>query len=184
MARVEYNFDPFDAVGVSTEGLPTSAVKEAISEIGDFVYSKIIEKTADQESAVTGESFPKLSASYAKKKLSEAGNTLANLALSGDMMESLKVINRGSTITVTVGANQQAKADGHNNHSGDSRIPERKFIPSADLGETFSEEILSGVSEIVTRYVEDNKPVEPDTLNGIVDAGLKVKLKKIVEDIF
>lgn len=181
--RVEYEFDPFEVANVDKNLLKPSDIKAAVDEVSDYVYSSVKKNTSRQISSVTGDAFEKLSKDYAKFKKKEVGNSLANLVLSGDMMDSLKVIRRASKLTLTVGANQQAKADGHNNHSGDSKLPERKFIPSSDLGETFSPDILSGITEIINKYVDESGSGDQgDTLNGIVDKGLVVKLQSIVDD--
>jgi hypothetical protein len=44
------------------------------------------------------------------------------------------------------------KADGHNNHSGESELPIRRFIPKAEDGETYKREILSEINAILRRY--------------------------------
>lgn len=181
--RVEYEFDPFELVNIDKAMLKPSDIKSAVDEVGDFVYSRVRKNTSQQVSSVTGDAFEKLSKDYAKLKKKQVGNALANLVLSGDMMDSLKVIRRAAKLTLTVGANEQGKADGHNNHSQESKLPERKFIPSESLGETFSPDILSGITEIISKYVDDSSSgSNSDTLNGIVDRGLVVQLQSIVDD--
>jgi hypothetical protein len=63
------------------------------------------------------------------------------------MLEAIKTEVSGNTVTVKVTGKQGAKADGHCNHSGESRIPLRRFIPTAE--ETFKQPILNGIKKII-----------------------------------
>lgn len=192
--RVEYEFDPFDLTQTDTEGLDPSTIKQAVDEVADYVYQQVVTKTSGQESPVTGEGFEPLSKEYADRKRAMVGNTKANLILSGDLIDSVKVIKRGATrLTLTVGANEQGKADGHNNFSGQSKLPERKFIPNASLGETFSPDIVDGITSILNSYVEQKRETQEiesivqdrlgAKLEKIVKTGLQIKLQTIVDDI-
>ena len=50
--------------------------------------------------------------------------------LTGDMPDALEVVRkRGTKLSLQIEGDEAPKADGHNNHSGDSPLPERRFIP-------------------------------------------------------
>ena len=80
---------------------------------------------------------------------------VANLELSGDMLDSLEFRVKGTKIEVGIWGSEADKADGHNNFSGDSKLPERKFIPNGSNGETFRPDIRQEVDSILEGYVKD-----------------------------
>lgn len=148
MARtVKYEFFPFEEI----EDIPDSKKSAALNQIGEYIHESILSYVGDQKSPVQGYgAFPKLNPDYKKYKASEGGSPIPNLELSGAMLSALKVKKSGESITISISGKQGDKADGHNNHSGDSTLPLRRFIP--DEGETFKKDILNGVREILRSY--------------------------------
>lgn len=109
------------------------------------------------KSPVMGQSFAKLDPDYADKY--KGGNRTPNLELEGDMLDSLTFEVRGDEVEVGIFSDKEApKADGHNNFSGESKLPTRRFIP--DSSEEFIPKISSGVEQILNRYKEE--PTEPE----------------------
>lgn len=153
--KVAYKFDPFELVGKDKDNFSRSQRNQILEQVGDYVVSSVLDDCDSSRSPVTGRGFKKLSQTYAKKKKAQVGTTAANLKLDGDLLGSLEVKKSGGMLTLTVGSDQQGKADGHNNFSGDSNLPTRKFIPNDSEGETFRPGIRQGIREIIEALEED-----------------------------
>lgn len=152
MRKVKYDFDPFKIAGIKPKSQKSRA--RTLSEVAAFVKEQVLQKIASGKSPVTGSAFPKLkSKSYKAKKQKEAGNTKANLELSGKMLDSLTVRQQSGKLRLTVGNKQQKKASGHNHWSGNgqSRTLYRPFIPDEKNDETFSAAITQGIKRITKR---------------------------------
>lgn len=96
--------------------------------------------------------FKKLNKEYAKEQ--KGGNTTANLELDGDMLDALVSQNRrGSEIEFGIFKSKQVgKADGHNNFSGDSKLPTRRFIPDED--ENLKRDIEQKIKATIAEFQE------------------------------
>lgn len=155
--RIWYDFDPFDMFpDIKVRPGQRDAAKD---EIAQFVKDQVLLDVGNGRSPVEGGEWKrKLSAEYAKRKAAEGGSNFANLELTGDMLDALDVVNgRGSKLRLQVeGKEQVAKADGHNNFSGDSTLPGRHFIPNADEDETFKARIRAGIRSILENYAEED----------------------------
>lgn len=146
---VKFEFNPFALV--EAEPLPRAQKRAALSDIADFVLESVLSDVGSQRSPVAGHgAFPKLSKSYKRVKDSEGGTPIPNLELSGDMLSALEVKKKGETLVLQISGREAGKADGHNNHSGDSSLPLRRFIPTE--AETFKGDILRGISRIIESY--------------------------------
>jgi len=187
MARkVEFTFDPFELVGEDKEGLSPAEVKQVMNDVGDFVLTSVLDDTANQVSAVYGDKWDALSPDYKKVKKAKGGKPVANLELEGDMLSALNIVKRSNSLTLSVRGDQADKADGHNNHSGESKLPLRRFVPSEADGDTFSPKIMKGIENIIQNVKDSaDKKAEPDpdqetklsVLQELVDQGLKITLK-------
>lgn len=144
MATVKYTFNPFELVGRDP---PEEGKRALLQEIKDFVIEKTLETVASQKSPVTGRKFQRLSSDYRAFKIKKRRPGVANLEFSGAMLDALKGKVSGDDITIQIKGKQGDKADGHNNHSGKSKLPTRKFIPKDD--ETYSKAIMRGITEII-----------------------------------
>lgn len=155
--KVVYEFDPFDVTGVDK---PTSKKdkQEALEAIAEYVRDEILQYVGDAESPVSGYGkFKNLSKDYKKFKSQVSGSTQANMELYGDMLDSLEYKIVGNKIQVGwFGGEQAAKADGHNNFSGDSELPLRRSIPNAKDGEGFKRDIVKGMKEIAKNFLEED----------------------------
>lgn len=156
MARdVSFEFDPFEMVGIDKEKLPDSVVREAMADIKDYVLEQILLDVADTRSPVTGRPFKGLNKDYAKQKAKEGGTPIANLLLTGDMLDAVRIKSAGSDkLLLYVSADQSDKADGHNDHSGESKLPTRRFIPLESDGDSFRPEIRAGIKDIIEQKIE------------------------------
>jgi hypothetical protein len=152
MAReVIYEFDPFEITGIKKpRGVSR---KEILKDVGDFVVETVLSEVSKTNSPVKGHGkFPKLSKDYKAFKRSQGAGTKPNLELEGDMLEALRFTTKEGKVQVGIKGKQGDKADGHNNHSGDSRLPLRRFIPTED--ETFKQSIVRGIKDIIKAHEE------------------------------
>lgn len=147
---VSYEFNPFAVVGIDESELTDGRKQMALEVIQDFLKESILLDVSRSRSPVTGGGWEGLSRDYKAFKEDEGGTPVANLELTGALMDSLIVRQSGpSFLLVTVSDDQMGKADGHNDHSGESKLPRRPFIPDPAKGETFSREIRGGIREII-----------------------------------
>lgn len=142
--KVEYKFDPFKITGIDDEGLTKAQKKSILDDIADLVLTSVLDSVGSSKSPVSGHgSFKSLNKDYAERE--HGGDTKCKLELSGSMLDGLKVKNLGDELVLTVSEKQQPKADGHNNFSGESKLPLRRFIPKEDDGETFDKKIIQEI---------------------------------------
>lgn len=153
--KIKYDFNPFgrDYADTKVTGDKRSAI---LDDLKDFIKTKILENVGEGRSPVTGDKWEGLSKEYKKRKQQEVGNSKANLELFGDMLDSLEVIEFGDGLRVTVAEDQMDKADGHNNFSGKSKLPPRKFIPNAAAGEEFADDLKREIIDIVLSQSDDS----------------------------
>lgn len=152
--KVTYEFDPFELVGVDP---PESQAdrNSAMREIGEFIVNEVRSYCADASSPVSGGSWKAtLSKEYAKRKVAAGGDPIANLELTGELMDAVSFeVTDDTTMEFGVWGAQAAKADGHNNFSGASELPLREFVPKE--GGTFKRDILSGIRLIAEQYTPE-----------------------------
>lgn len=149
MARgrtVRFEFDPFQATG---EPLPEGADKnEVLEAASEYLLEQVLGYVGNKTSPVAGHgSFPGLSKEYAARKKAQGLPPVPDLVLSGEMLDAVTTYAKGNRIGIEVTGDQGAKADGHCNHSGESELPLRRFIP--DEGEQFKRPILDGIRRII-----------------------------------
>ena len=150
---IKYDFDPFDIAGVSSKKFSDSDVEDIMSDVEDLVKEKVLSYVGDGVSPVKGRgAFKQLTEDYSKEM--KHGSRKPNLELEGDLLDSVTVIRSGRKLRLTVGDDQMPKADGHNNFSGDSKIPTRRFIPYEKDGETFKSDILKDIRSIVLEKLD------------------------------
>jgi hypothetical protein len=103
-----------------------------------------------RRSPVYGSAFESLTDEYKEKKQDEGLSGVPNLELTGEMLDQLDFRIEEDGILIGVFGDAAPRADGHNNLSGDSQIPTRRFIP--DVGEQFRD----GISNEVDRILSDS----------------------------
>ena len=146
-------------------------------DVGDFLIDSILDRVGSAESPVSGESFPKLSEDYKKKKASEGGTPIANLELTGSMLDNLKYRPTASGIEIGIFGDNAPKADGHNNFSGKSRIPTRRFLPGE--GQVFKKPIDREIQNIVDEHVaRSQRPKKSDLARVETKAQLNDLIRK------
>lgn len=143
--KVEFEFDPFEIAGVDPSDVKNKTA--VMEEVAEFVNEQVKDHCSSATSPVAGYgSFPKLTD---KRHIAAKGSSIADLYFEGDMLDALTTKKAGSTTLKTSvrPGKQSDKADGHCNHSGDSSLPTRRFVPGE--GETWKRAILSGIRSIV-----------------------------------
>lgn len=151
--KVAFEFDPFELTGVDAPKKARDKAR-AMKEVAEFVQTEVLQYCAQSKSPVSGGGWKKsLSKEYKDRKLAAGGSSVADMELSGKMLDALEVaVKRGDKLSLQITGNQAPKADGHNNHSGDSHLPERLFIPKE--GQSFKRDIVSGIKRILEEYEE------------------------------
>ncbi len=153
-SKVAFEFDPFELAGVEP---PKSARerKQAMKEIQEYVVNEVLGFCADGNSPVAGGQWKRgLSKEYRARKEAEGGQGFADMTLSGDMLNDLECVSvDDTTLSLQISGENAPKADGHNNHSGDSKLPPREFIPKDK--QTFKRSIITGIRQIAEDFSEE-----------------------------
>lgn len=167
--------------------VPDSRKAQVKEEVGEFIVGSTLRMLSGGQSPVSGEVFPRLSSEYADSE--KNGDTTPNLDLEGDMLNSLEAKNKsGDEIEVGIFKSSEVpKADGHNNFSGDSTLPRRRFVPTER--QSYKREIQSGIDRIIRRN-EDISPT-PEEAESILASSLRkaaaasaVEREVIISDLF
>lgn len=160
--------------------LPKAVRKEAAAAVGEFLVEQINIYLADAKSPVSGESFPALSKEYKKDKVSEGFGGVPDLERSGDMKDALtfKVTDEGIELGFFDRKNA-GKADGHNNFSGQSELPQRRFLP--DEGQKFRREIQSEIENIINETLAENVDV---ALSDLKEIDTEDDFNELISDLF
>jgi len=148
------------------DGLTKAQKRELVDQIGELLVEQVLSYVADVSTPVSGAGFKKtLSPEYKKRKLDEVGSGEPNLDLTGEMLNSLTYKVQGEKIELGVFGEDAPKADGHNNFSGKSSLPQRRFLPGE--GQEFKSDIKRLVKETVESYKADNVRVTKEDLKDI-----------------
>lgn len=148
------------------KGVPKSKQKELLDDIGELLVEQTLKYVSETKSPVDGYgSFQALSKDYKDKKKEETGSTKPNLDLHGNMIDSVDFKIEDGRIRLGVFGSEAPKADGHNNLSGDSKIPTRRFIPGK--GEDFKSEIKALVEDTVRFYKADTAKISDKDLKDV-----------------
>lgn len=134
------------------------SVKE---NIGEYLVEQILASTSESKSPVAGYgSFKQLSKKYKEKKEESGREGVPNLDYEGDMLGSLGYELTEDGIKIGIFGNQAPKADGHNNFSGDSELPLRRFLP--DVGESFRKDIDQEIALMIADKAAENAAEDLD----------------------
>ena len=150
--KVAYTFDPFKLAGKDP---PSGRLREARKRICELVLESVLDSVGKGSSPVSGGAWKKsLSPEYKKKKSEFSSALFANMELHGDMLDALECVPvSGGKLELRIQGRQAAKADGHNNFSGQSSLPLREFIPKPD--QTFKRQIISQIREVIDDLAEE-----------------------------
>ena len=153
------------------QGLTKRQREEALTEVGELLVEQTLSRVASERSPLEGYGkFQALSKEYGKKKLEETGSKAANLDLSGEMLSSLEFDLVGKDrIEIGIYGSDAPKADGHNNLSGDSSLPLRRFLPGEE--DEYDKSIQAMVRETIAQYKGDNLTINAEVLDDISTSG-------------
>ena len=138
-------------------------------EVGDFLIEQTLSYISDSRSPIAGGKFKKsLSTQYAKNKSKSGRPAKANLEFYGDLLEELDYRPTSDGIEIGyINSSEALKADGHNNLSGKSKLPERRFLPSDN--QTYKDSIQREVNKIINDEIIKESGLTRSNLVGIFD---------------
>lgn len=161
------------------KGLTDDEKETILSDIGELLVERTLTFLADQKSPVSGYGkFKPLSKDYAELKKEETGSTDANLDLTGSMVSSIDYRIEDDKIIIGVFGSDAGKADGHNNFSGESKLPLRRFLP--DEGESYAREIQALIQDQIRFTRADSASAELD--QKLDDVETKSDLYQLLEE--
>lgn len=135
------------------------------NDVGEYLVESILSSASASKSPVAGESFPALSKIYKKRKIAEGHAGKPNLELEGDMLDALTFKETKNGIELGWFGDQAPKADGHNNFSGKSDLPQRRVLPAE--GQEFVSRIQGEVEKIIADAVADGMSFNTDDFEGV-----------------
>lgn len=139
--EVSYEFD----VPIP-DGIPKGERKNFLKEVGSYLVDAMLDSIGDGVSPVTGKPFKELSKKYADKE--KGGKRLANLDLTGDMLNALTYKIEGNKVIVGVFDKEQA-IKLYNHNVGDT-VPQRQVVPNEK--QAFNKKIMEGIEYITEDY--------------------------------
>lgn len=157
MGKVVFEFDPFELLGLDAPKGRTK--REALEEIAEYTKDELLQFYGEGKSPASGGEWKKtLSPKYKeiKKEISSSG--IANMELSGDMLDALDWQISGGKIRIGwFDSTEAAKAEGHQTgYAGHPTIkngPKRQLLP--DQGGNFKPTIRSGMKAIAKEFMPD-----------------------------
>ena len=142
-------------ISLNLDNVAESRRERVKSDVAEFLLNETLRDLSRGVSPLTGSPFQSLSKDYANAQ--KGGDTTPNLELEGDMLDDYDVRSTEGQSYVEIGffkgSSQIPKADGHNNWSGKSELPQRRFIPREDEG--YRQGILSGINQIIRSAESD-----------------------------
>lgn len=140
-------------IKLDLNGIPEEVHAEVKEAVGEHIVNSVLDAMAAGESPVEGEkAWKQLDKKYAEKF--HGGDRTPRLELEGDLKAALGFEPTDNGLIVGILDDSQApKADGHNNFSGQSSLPRRRFIPSRV--QEFNSDIMDEVENIIESYRAD-----------------------------
>jgi len=149
----------------------TQKVKNKIKrDVGDLLVEHTLDALSSATTPVAGAPFQKTLSKEYKKRKSDAGlGSKANLEFSGSMTENITYKQTDTGIEIGVFKNKDAaKADGHNNFSGQSKLPQRKFLPQE--GDQYKPNIKQQIDDIIFEHIALDTNIPKQELKSVEDS--------------
>jgi len=160
--------------------LPVRVKRRIQDEVGNFLVEQTLISMNQKQSPVSGAgSFKALSPGYKKLKQAQVGSTEANLEFDGVLKDELTFEPAPFGISLGVYGERAGAADGHNNLSGKSSLPTRKFLP--DEGEKYKAQIAREVERIVADIVAEEIKFKKSDFKDVTTKG---ELYAVLKTIF
>lgn len=149
---IKFDFDPIKATGIKVAKEDRA---DALDEVATFVKESILSNCSDGKTSVKGGKWKRtLSPGYKKAKSEESSNLIADMELTGEMLDALETYVDGRRVAIEISGEQEGKAEGNLLGSyGRSPDPSkaREFMPHRKNQE-LAPEIMRGVTQILKRY--------------------------------
>jgi len=161
------------------DGLPKKELNKIKDEAGELLVDAILSSVGKATSPIQGESWPALTKEYKSFKQKQGAGSKANMELTGDMLDSLGFSRTKDGVKIGITGFQAPKADGHNNFSGKSELPRRRFLPVK--GDKFKGSVEKDIKGIIADAVAKNARIKKRELNKI---GSKRELNSFIKESF
>lgn len=146
--------------------LPARVRARISDEVGNFLVEQTLIAIEQEKSPISGEGkFKALSKDYAKLKKREVGNSRPNLEVDGNMKDEINFKPTKTGVTLGVFGDRAPAADGHNNLSGKSSLPTRRFLP--DQGQNYKKDIKLEVERIKADIIAEETNFKKSAFNNV-----------------
>ena len=136
----------------------------ALGDAGELLLQAVLDHVGGGKSPVSGGRYKKsLSKDYKKQKKKLSSSSIANMELSGDMLDSLDYQINTKTQSIEIGYFEDAgsdnigKADNHNKFTSESKRtknPYRQHIPRKN--ERFTKKIMKDIFNLAGEYASED----------------------------
>lgn len=142
---------------IDTKGLKKNEKAKVKDEVGELLLDLVLKDVSNQRSSVSGTKWKGLSKEYKKQK-SKVAPGIANLELTGAMLDALKVKKYRDGLEIGVFQGKDAlKCENHNKFTARARktaLPKRQFIPKP--GENYRPGIVKELRKIAKEVVDED----------------------------
>ena len=146
--------------------LPTRVKRKVAREVGELLIDETLVAVGNSKSPLSGHSFDKLTQKYKKFKQSKNRRGVPNLELSGDMLDAFKAkVTKTGLLEMGVFGKDAPKADGHNNLSGKSSLPLRRFLPGKE--DSYKRPVISQIDNLIADAVATSSKLPKQRLANI-----------------
>jgi hypothetical protein len=153
-------------IDLELDGVPDKLKPRVKREVGEFLVEQTLMSLGDAKSPISRAPYKKtLSKDYKKEKTAAGRSGVADLEFSGDMKDSFKFRSTDEGIKIGHFGKEAGKADGHNNFSGQSDLPERRYLPKE--GDKYKAELQAEVDNIIKDAVVDARPISESKLKRV-----------------
>lgn len=154
-------------IDLGLDRVPPKVRSRVKDEIGEFIVEQTLLSLQDVKTPVSGAPYKKsLNPEYRKSKQKSGRGSSANLEFEGDLKDSLEFKRTRDGIRIGHFNSREApKADGHNNFSGDSELPERRYLPKE--GEKYKSSIQKEIDRIIADSLLEAKPIAENKLKSV-----------------
>ena len=165
-------------INLDLDGIPEDRRSAAQKEVGEYLVNETIRYMEEGRSPVAGEpAWPELNKDYANAE--HNGDRTPTLNLTGRMRDALQFRTTEDGVKVGIfHKSQQPKADGHNNFSGDSALPRRRFVPSSR--QNYEPQIMANVFRILDAYKVTEIDISGETGIGASELFLTTAIDRIL----
>ena len=159
--------------------LPKSLKSRIVKEVGEYLIEQTNLALSQSKSPVSGETFPRLSHDYREMKQKEGLGGSPNLEFTGKLKDAISYRATDKGLAIGVFGKEAPKADGHNNFSGESSLPQRRFLPKE--GQNYRKAIKDIVDTIVAENAVEVERLKASDFDGVET---KTAMWRTLEDIF